>query len=90
VRVLEAGRDLYDPVCYIPPSDVTATLRRNDDTTHCPLKGDAAYLDLVDDTGAIRQAGIAWCYPEPFEISAELTGLIAFYAKYVTTEETPV
>lgn len=90
VRVLEAGKDLYDPVYYIPPSDVTATLRRNDHTSHCPLKGDAAYFDLVDAGGEIRQPGIAWCYPEPIECSAELAGLIAFYTDRVSIEEAPL
>lgn len=89
VRVLEAGKDLYDPVCYLPPSDVSGTLRRNDRTTHCPLKGDAVYFDLTDAVGGIRHSGIAWSYPEPYEFSAELAGLIAFYGDKVAIEESP-
>ena len=90
VRVLEAGKDLYDPVFYIPPSDVTATLRRNDHTTHCPLKGDAAYFDLVGADGEIRLPGIAWSYPDPPEGAADLAGLIAFYGDRVGIAETPL
>ncbi len=90
VRVLEVGKDIYDPVCYLPPSDISATLRPNDHTTHCPIKGDAVYFDLTDAAGEIRQSGIAWSYPAPFEFSDELTDLVAFYANRVTIEETPL
>lgn len=90
VRVLEVGRDIYDPVCYLPASDISATLRRNEHTTHCPLKGDAAYFDLVDGAGEIQQAGIAWSYPEPFGFSTDLAGLIAFYPQFVTQEDAPL
>ena len=90
VRVLEAGKDLYDPVFYLPPSDVTPRLRRNEQSTHCPLKGDAAYFDLVDAAGEVRVPGIAWTYPEPFAFSSDLAGRVAFYAKYVTIEEKPL
>lgn len=90
VRLLEAGKDLYDPVCYLPPSDVSGALRRNDRTTHCPLKGDAAYFDLLDAAGGIREPNIAWCYPEPLEIAADLAGLVAFYGTIVSIEEAPL
>ncbi len=90
VRVLEVGKDIYDPVCYLPRSDVTPRLRRNDHTTHCPLKGDAVYFDLVDAAGEIRVPEIAWSYPEPIGPTAELTGRVAFYPKHVTIEDRPL
>ena len=90
VRVLEVGKDLYDPVLYLPPADVTPRLRRNDDTTHCPLKGDAVYFDLLDAAGEVRVPGIAWSYPEPIGPTAELAGRVAFYAKHVTIEDRPL
>jgi len=90
MRVLEVGKDLYDPVCYLPAADVTDRLRRNDRSTHCPLKGDAAYFDLVDAEGAIRLPNIAWSYPEPLEICDDLAGLVAFFGKHLTIEETPL
>jgi len=89
VRVLELGRDFYDPVLYFQPKDVTATLKRTKRTSHCPLKGDAVYFDLVDADGAVREAEIAWCYPEPFGTAAGLKDLIGFYADKVTIEEQP-
>ena len=90
VRVLEVGKDLYDPVLYLPPDDVTPRLRRRDvQSSHCPLKGDAVYFDLVDADGAVLVEKIAWSYPEPFPFASELAGRIAFYARHVTIEEAP-
>jgi len=88
-RVLELGRDFYDPVFYFPTADVRASLVKAARTSHCPIKGDAIYFDLVDSTGAVLQPEIAWSYPEPFDFTTGLTGLIAFYADQVTLEESP-
>lgn len=91
VRVLEVGKDLYDPVLYLPAGDVTPRLRRNEDaSSHCPLKGDAVYFDLLDAEGAVQVPKIAWSYAEPFDFAAELAGRVAFYARHVTIEDGPV
>ena len=91
VRVLEVGKDLYDPVLYLPAEDVSPRLRRNEEaSSHCPLKGDAVYFDLVDADGGVRVPKIAWSYSKPFDFAAELAGRVAFYAKYVTIEDAPV
>ncbi len=90
VRLLEVGRDVYDPVIYVPRADVRASLGPNDTSTHCPLKGDAAYFDLLDETGTVAQPKIAWTYPQPFDFATELNGLVAFYADQVTIEESPI
>lgn len=80
-RVIENGRDLYDPVLYIPEGDVAANLVPvPGKSTHCPLKGDASYFTLGGDE-------IAWTYDRPLEGSAVLSGLIAFYADKVVVEE---
>ena len=89
LRVIEVGRDLYDPALYLPEVDVRAHLARTARATHCPLKGDAAYFGLVDGDGNAIQAEIAWSYPEPFGFAAELAGRVAFYADHVTIEESP-
>lgn len=89
MRVLELGRDFYDPVFYFPKVDVRASLARTSRTSHCPIKGDAAYFDLVDSQGTVLQSEIAWSYPDPFDFPTGLTGLIAFYGDLVTLEETP-
>ena len=91
VRVLEVGKDLYDPVLYLPPEDVAPRLRPSaTPATHCPLKGDAVYFDLVDDAGTVTVPKIAWSYPEPFDFSSAIAGRIAFYGKLVTVEEAPL
>ena len=91
VRVLEAGKDLYDPVLYLPAEDVTPRLRRDTaQSSHCPLKGDAAYFDLVDAEGAVQVPKIAWSYPEPPAFASDLAGRVAFYAKHVTIEDSPL
>ena len=90
LRLLEIGRDVYDPALYFPPYDVPAPLRRTSRTTHCPLKGDAVYYDLIDVAGVVRRAEIAWSYPEPFDMSQDLAGLIAFYTDQLRVEEAPL
>lgn len=89
LRLLEVGKDLYDPVFYFPEEDVKAQLLPNDAKTHCPLKGDAAYFDLVGAEGRIAEQKIAWTYGEPFGFAEGLAGLIAFYADKVVFEEYP-
>ena len=45
----EVGYAIYEPVIYFPESDVALELlEKIDKTTHCPLKGDTAYFNLVD------------------------------------------
>ena len=90
LRVIEAGRDLYDPALYLPEGDVRARLAKTAKSTHCPLKGDAVYFDLVDEAGRVVQPEAAWSYPEPLDFAAGLAGRIAFYAEHVTIEESPL
>lgn len=87
-RVIEHGRDLYEPVLYVPRTDVTAELRRRDKTTHCPLKGDASYYDVQTADGTEEE--LIWSYEEPFDFSDDLRGLMAFDASRVTIIEKPV
>ena len=89
VRVLEAGRDLYDPVFYLPPGDVKANLVPVEKRTYCPLKGHASYFDLVpaEDRPAARE--IAWSYRDTHAFAKALNGLIAFDAGRVSFEEHP-
>ena len=89
LRVVEVGHDVYDPVLYLPREDVTAQLGPNPRSTHCPLKGDAVYFDLLGPDGEVQQPEIAWSYAKPFDFAADLAGRVAFYAKHVTVEEAP-
>jgi uncharacterized protein (DUF427 family) len=89
LRVLEAGRDLYDPVLYLPAADLRVKLRAAEKRTFCPLKGHATYLDLVADDGQVEVPEIAWSYRETFDFAAALADLVAFDVARVAVEEHP-
>jgi uncharacterized protein (DUF427 family) len=77
----EVGRGIYDPVVYFPRADVTAgVLVSIDLTTHCPLKGDTEYFDVVVD--GERHAAAAWSYVE-LATDNPLRGLVAFDASQI-------
>ncbi len=89
-RVLEIGRDFYEPVLYIPEDDVEAPLGHSAaPSTRCPIKGDAVYFDLQDDSGTTVLEAIAWAYPDPVPGAEALAGRIAFDAAHVTIEQSP-
>ena len=72
LREHHAGRD-YAPVVYFPAAalaglDTSASAR----TTHCPIKGDASYLNCGDVADAI------WCYREPYPGVAAIEDHYAF------------
>ena len=90
LRVLEVGKDIYDPVLYLPPADILCQLNETQTTSHCPLKGDAAYFSLMDENGAVEERDIAWSYPAPLAFARNLAGLIAFYGDRVALEESPL
>ena len=87
-RVLEVGKTLYDPIVYLPKEDLLVRLTKQENTTHCPLKGDAHYYKFAGDQGVI--ADLAWSYEEPFDFSQDIGGLIAFYSNKVIVEEHPL
>lgn len=72
LRVIEIGKQAYEPRVYIPEADVTAKLAKTERTTHCPLKGDASYY-------ALRGSEVAWRY-ETFDFADVLTGHLSFSA----------
>jgi uncharacterized protein (DUF427 family) len=64
------------PVYYVPDSDVrTDLLTRTDRTSHCPVKGDAAYWTVS--AGGRTAENAVWGYPDP--IAPWLKGYVAFY-----------
>ncbi len=76
VVVKEVGRGVYDPVVYFPRADVEMDLLdRTDKSTHCPLKGDTEYFDLVIAGG--RTPDVAWSYVKMI-LGDELFELISF------------
>lgn len=84
IRLLEAGRTLFDPVLYIPKQDVTAPMDKTQKSTFCPLKGDASYYSTAD------EEEIAWAYEEPLPFSTSIKDLVAFYPDRVIIEEHPI
>lgn len=81
LRIMETGREPYDPVVYIPRADVADVLQPvPGKSTHCPLKGDASYF-------ALDGQEIAWTYDRPLEGSALIKDYVAFYPDKVTLEE---
>ena len=89
IRVVEIGRDVYPPVLYLDRDDMAARLRRRSETTHCPLKGDASYFDVLDQGGELLLEKGAWSYEAPIEAASELAGRIAFYPDGLTFELSP-
>lgn len=80
LRVIEIGKSVYDPVLYIPTKDVIASLTRTEKTSHCPLKGDAAYFEFEGEE-------IAWTYSQAFEFAKELQNHHAFWSSKIRIEE---
>ena len=81
LKVKEVGFDIYDPVIYFPREDVQMVrLKKNEKTTHCPLKGDTEYFDAVTDSGSVENA--AWSYDRTREIAGEIQDYIGFDARF--------
>jgi uncharacterized protein (DUF427 family) len=75
----EAG---YQPVQYIPLSDVDASLlEATDHVTYCPYKGDASYYSIL--IGGTKSVNAVWTYESPFAAVAEIKGHVAFYPERV-------
>lgn len=89
IRLVEVGRDVYDPVIYVPSADVRPGLVETSLSTHCPLKGDTVYYDLTDAAGRLIAAEIAWRYAKPLPFAAALEDLIAFDHARVSVTERP-
>ncbi len=72
---------------YFPRSDVElSNLRAAEKRTHCPYKGDAGYLSLVDATGSVVGDEIAWSYEQPLDDAARIAGAICFDGERVSVE----
>jgi uncharacterized protein (DUF427 family) len=66
------------PIYYFPETDVRGDLlEASDHSTHCPFKGDAAYVSVRVGDRVAENA--AWTYREPLDGAAPLAGYLAFY-----------
>ena len=80
VRLIEVGKTIYDPLVYVPATDLCQPLERIEKSTICPLKGEAAYF-------ALEGEEISWAYPEPYDFAHALEGYHAFWPGKVRIEE---
>ena len=83
VRLTEVGRDIYDPVIYVPREDVLLQMTQTDRSTHCPLKGDATYFSFDIEDGD----NLIWAYDNPIPPAEGLEGYVAFFPDRVTVTE---
>jgi uncharacterized protein (DUF427 family) len=75
----EAG---YQPVQYVPLSDVDASLLEpTDNVTYCPYKGEASYYSVP--IGGVKSVNAVWTYDAPFAAVAEIKRHVAFYPERV-------
>ena len=76
----------YDPVFYIPQSDVRMDLLEpTAHATRCPHKGTARYWTVKAGEREIENA--AWAYDEPLDIVSDIAGRVAFYPDKVDAIE---
>lgn len=90
LRVLEAGKDIYDPTIYLPADDIKTPLIEMDKRSYCPIKGHASYFGLGSGDGSLEMPEIAWSYSDALDMASDLQDKIAFYPTKVTIEEHPV
>jgi uncharacterized protein (DUF427 family) len=76
----------YRPVIYVPREDADfSLLKRTDNKTHCPYKGDASYYSIEADGRSSTNA--IWSYEHPIPDMAAITGYLAFYPDRVDAIE---
>jgi uncharacterized protein (DUF427 family) len=86
-RALALREANYPPVLYIPREDVAMDrLRRTDQYTHCPYKGDCAYFSVA--AAGPQGENAAWSYESPYPAVAAIAGHLAFYPDRVDAIET--
>lgn len=75
----------YEPVLYIPRSDIRMELlERTEHTSRCPYKGLANYFSIKL-PGLVRE-NAAWSYETPNPVAAPIAGYLSFYPDQVTIE----
>jgi uncharacterized protein (DUF427 family) len=87
IRLLEVGRDLYDPTIYFPREDLICELNAKEKRSYCPLKGYASYFDVVT-LGALGE-DLVWSYEDTLDFADGLRDLMAFFPSRVVVEEHP-
>ena len=70
---------------YFPRSALTAVTHDSSESSVCPWKGTASYLDIEVD-GQVNP-GAAWYYPEPKAAAAEIKDRVAFWRGVTVTDD---
>jgi uncharacterized protein (DUF427 family) len=69
----------YPAVQYVPLADVVdSALRRSDNTTYCPYKGEANYYHMTVGDNTVDD--VIWTYEQPYPAVGAIAGHVAFYA----------
>jgi uncharacterized protein (DUF427 family) len=77
-RALVLQESTYPAVQYIPLADVNQSLlRRTDNSSYCPFKGDASYYSIT--VGGERSVDAIWTYENPYPAVSEIKDHVAFY-----------
>ena len=91
-KIKEVGFEIYEPRLYFPREDVDFKfLNLSSKTTHCPLKGDTQYFDLIVADKVIKNA--AWSYTTVLtfdERISEIKNYIAFDKELLLIIEYPL
>lgn len=70
---------------YFPRESLTeGAFSDSADTSVCPWKGTASYLDVTVE--GETNPGAAWFYPEPKEAAAQIRGRVAFWRGVVVSD----
>ena len=81
-RALNLKEASYPAVFYIPRADAKMDLlKKTDNASHCPYKGDASYYSIQSDGKTAENA--VWSYEQPFPAMAEIKDYLAFYPNRV-------
>ena len=78
IRALRVLETHHAPTYYLPPEDITATLRPVQGSSYCEWKGVARYFDVIAEGKTALRA--AWAYDRPTTGYAALAAHVAFYA----------
>lgn len=72
----------FPPRYYLPREDVRFDLlERTDASSHCPIKGDAAYFSAR--VGDSAHENVVWSYESPIPEAEDVAGLVAFFDEKV-------
>jgi uncharacterized protein (DUF427 family) len=83
LRLQEAS---YPSVLYIPRADVDMSrLRRSEQVTYCPYKGDCNYYSIP--LGGDKAVNAVWTYEKPYESVSRIEEHLAFYPTRVDSIE---